>query len=90
VLYRVPLSQVARWPAWELDLLEHYLAREPAPEERLEVSLANFMLMYATVNGKQGAAQKKVIDFLPYLKAWPQPTDGRYNPVDMEVLQELM
>jgi len=90
VLYRRPLSEIARWPAWELDLLEHYLAREPAPEERIEVSLANLMLMYATVNGKQGAAQKKVTDFLPYLKAWPQPADGRYNPVDMEVLQELL
>lgn len=90
MLYRVPLSHVASWPARHLDLLEQYLAREPAPEERLEVALANFMVMYATANGKQGAPQKKVADFLPYLKAWPQPADGRYNPVDMEVLQELL
>ena len=90
VLYRVRLSEVASWPAWEIDLIEHYLAREPAPIERVEVALAHLAAMYHSAHQKQGAPQKKIADFMLYAKAWPAAIDGRYNEIDMQVLQELL
>jgi hypothetical protein len=90
VLYQIPLGQVAAWPAWQLDLLETYLAREPAPVERLEVAIARLTAQFVHANQAPNQPTPKVIDFLPYRQAWPEPTDGRYNETDREVLKELM
>lgn len=71
-------------------MVEHYLAREPAPIERVEVALAHLASMYHSAHQKQGAPQKKISDFMLYAKAWPALIDKRYNEVDMQVLQELL
>lgn len=90
MLYQARLSDVASWPAWELDLLEHYLAREPAPTERVEVALAHLAAMYHSAHLPKGASRKKISDFMLYAKVWPAAADGRYNDLDMQVLQELL
>jgi hypothetical protein len=84
------LHEVASWPAWELSVLEHYLAREPAPVERVEVMLAQLTAYFVKVHQSKGGSERKISDFLPYLKAWPEESDGRYNEVDKQVLAELL
>lgn len=81
---------MAAWPAWQLDLLEHYLAREPAPAERLEVAIARLTAIFVNSKQEKGAPLKRAVDYMSYLKAWPEVVDGRYNETDREVLKELM
>lgn len=65
-----------------------FLAREPAPEQRVEIILARLCAMFATVHGKAGGAPSTAKDFLLYLDAWKESLadDPRYNEVDREVL----
>ena len=53
-------------------MLEHFLAREPTPIERIERMFAGLTAMYHNTHLRQGASAKAADDFLPYLKAWPE------------------
>lgn len=77
------------WPSHDLKLLEHYLAREPAPVERVEVMLAHLTAIFVKAHSSK-SVDPKITDFLLYLKAWPEEADGRYNEVDRQVLAELL
>ena len=81
-------SEVACWPAWELDLLEHYMAVEPHPLTRLEVGLAGLRASYAQVHGRKGTPPPSVLDLLPYHEAWETRlrTQG-YSETDMEIMR---
>lgn len=81
---------MAAWPVWQLDLIEHYLAREPAPVERLEVAIARLTAIFVNSKQQNGTPPKKVTDYMCYLQAWPEVVDSRYNETDREVLKELM
>lgn len=81
---------MAQWPAWELDLLDQYFAREPPVLERMEDILARVASMYATVHGEKGRTPPTPRDFMPHLKAWPSVQDGRYSDIDKEVLAALL
>jgi hypothetical protein len=83
-------SEVARWPAWEVDLLENFLAKEPAAEQRIEVAIAHLTALYVTAHQQKNASPKRITDFMLYLKAWPAESEGQYSDVDREVLQELL
>lgn len=85
----MPLREVASWPAWELDLLEHYLAREPAPLEKLEIAIAHLTAHFVNASFKVNT-QKKTADMLLFRKAWSAVSDDRYNEVDKQVLAELI
>lgn len=80
---------MARWPAWELDLLDQFIKREPAGVDRIEISIARMTAMYAAYHRAGGARLPKVTDFLPYRNAWPVQ-GGRYSDLDREYLQELL
>lgn len=58
--------------------------------DRLEALTARIATMYATVHGEKGRTPPTVRDFLPHLKAWPNPQDGRYSDVDKEVIAALL
>lgn len=78
VLYRRPLSEVLSWPLSHLRLIGDYLAREPAPEERIEIAIAQLTAIYVNSKIKAGSTAKKVIDFLLFrdaFKAKPSQQD---------------
>src|SRR5690606_6954237 len=75
LLFHVWPSEVARRPAWELDLLDHYRAREPAPVTRVEVALARLMAMYANAHKAEGSPDRAIADFMTFSKAWDGITE---------------
>lgn len=74
------------WPAEEVQLLEHYLVKQPAPDERIEIALATLTAIYVNVHMEKGVPQKSARDFLPYLEPWKEVS----SDVDQEVLRALM
>lgn len=92
VLFRCRPSEVARWPDWERDLIEHYLARYPAPEERLEFSIAHLSSIYVSAHQGRNATPPKLTDFLlfkdPFDRA-PRVDMGRYTETDRSLLEAL-
>ena len=79
VLFQVRPSVVAQWPAWELDLLDHYLAREPSPVVRVEVALARLMSIYVNAHQEKGHPPKSPQDFMTFAKAWDGITQEEYQ-----------
>lgn len=92
VLFGRPLHEVACWPAEDVRTLDHYLAKQPAPIERVELAVARFTAIYVNAHLAKGATEKETRDFLPYLDPWPTLTSvdqGRYSPLDLEILKTL-
>lgn len=87
VRFRLPVHEVARWPDWELALLDEFLAKEPAADERIEIALAQLCLLVHRANFQ---GEKDVKDFMPYINAWPNDIQGRYNETDVEVMRAFM
>lgn len=87
MLFGRPLHEIAAWPAWEVRLLEHYLARQPSPSERIERAIAHLSAIYFNGHRAEGSPARTVADFLPYLDPWPDLT--RYTEVDREILSVL-
>lgn len=93
VLYREPLHRVMDWPASEVRLIAAYLAREPAPDERIEIAVAHLSAIYTNAHLQKGSEQKPIADFLLFRKAWTSPhatQDGRYSDSDQKMLASLM
>lgn len=86
MLFRVPPHEVAAWPASELALIEHYLAAQPAPEERIELAVAQLCAMFANVHRRQGSAAIEVSEFLPYRDPFRAVDADRYSDVDRSFL----
>lgn len=84
MLFRRPLREVAAWPAWEVQVLQHYLAKQPAPEERLEVVLANLSAMFFNAHRGPGKQPLSADQFLFYRDPWPV-----YSDVDKQALAAL-
>ncbi len=84
-------SEVLRWPAWELDLVETYLSRQPAPGERVEIAIARLSEMYANSHRGRSDPEFGLRDFLPYLnpewKPLPRFDSARYDDVDRSILE---
>lgn len=89
MLFRCRPSAIARWPAWEVRLVEQFLAKEPDPAFRQETLLATLLSLYLQVHSKEGATVKSAEDFMPHLKAWPE-VGGRYSEADRNVLKALI
>lgn len=88
MLFRRPLHEVAAWPASDVNLLEHYLAKQPAPEERTEIAVATLCTMYRNAHRADGEPPHEVVKFLPYLDPWSQPivSASRYSEVDRSLM----
>jgi hypothetical protein len=89
-LYRKPLHEVAQWPAADIGLLESYLARQPAPEERIDIGIAGLRALLVNYLRAPTARTATVRDFLPYFNPWenvaPSANDARYSDLDREVI----
>lgn len=92
VIFRQRPSEVARWPDWERELVEHYLARNPAPEERLEFAIAHLSSIYVAAHQRRDATAPKLSDFLLFKDAFqsaPRISMGRYTDTDQSILEAL-
>lgn len=91
MLFRRPVHEVATWPAAEMDLIESFLAREPAPDQRVEIAVARMCELFANAWCRSDGPRVSVMDFLPFLDAWKPSllTDPRYSEADREVLRVL-
>jgi len=58
---------VHQLPSWELVFWARYFAKEPPPEERIEILLAQQMAILNNVNSKRRRSAK---DYLPHLGVW--------------------
>lgn len=79
MLFRVRPSEVAAWPAWEIGLLDHFLAREPDPITRVEVAVARLMSIYVNAHQEKGHPPKVPMDFMTFAKAWDGITEEEYQ-----------
>jgi hypothetical protein len=86
-----PPSEVARWPADDVRLLEHYLAKQPAPIERVEIALARLTAEYVNVHRAKGEELKQPTDFMSFRDPWPVPTEPEpdYRKANRGFLQKL-
>lgn len=90
VLFGVRPSEVARWPASELRLVEEFLAVEPSAVDRIEIAIAHLHASYVSVHSRKGATPPKVEAFLPYRKSWKDRALAlRYSEADMEIIKAL-
>lgn len=91
MLFRRPLHEVAQWPAWEVGLLEAFLAESPGPDERIEVAIAHLTAIYVNCHLAKDATPKTIRDFLIFEKRENEPkeVEGRYSEVDLQVLSAL-
>src|SRR5690606_1614665 len=68
-LFRRPLHEVANWPAWHLDLLDEFRAKEPDLLERIELLLAQMTAFYVQTHKRENTPAAKVTDYLPCFDA---------------------
>ncbi len=82
MLFRRPLHEVAAWPDLHLTLLEHYLSRQPAPEERIEVAVATLCALFRNRHRSENEQAFEVEQFMPYRNPWAEAPADRYSEVD--------
>jgi hypothetical protein len=70
VLFRRRPSEVAAWPAWEVRLLEQYLAKQPAAEDRIEIAVARLTATYVNAHLREGTKAVETTDYLAYHDPW--------------------
>lgn len=82
-----------QWPASDVARIAAYLAREPAPEERIEFGLAQLAAIYVNANRGKSSPARKVVDFMPFHNPWksskPAESSGRYSALDLEIMAAL-
>lgn len=75
-------------------MIEHYLSRQPSPEERVEVVVATIATMYRNAHMARGETPAKLTDYLPFLDPdWsersPKVDLARYDEVDQSILKAM-
>lgn len=70
MLFRRRPSEVAAWPAWEVRLLEQYLAKQPAAEDRIEIAIARLTALFINTKLGPGSKQAETTDYLSYRDPW--------------------
>lgn len=82
------------WPVSHVRLIATYLSREPAPDERIELALAQIATMYANSHRPKDRPPAKIVDFLAPRDVWKQaaaePSSDRYSESDRLMLSALM
>lgn len=64
LLLRRPVHELMEMPAWALRGYAQYLAKLPAPDERIEFALANLACMYGNTHRKPGSSPRKLGEFM--------------------------
>lgn len=82
------------WPVSHVLLVSTYLSREPAPDERIEIALAQIATMYANTHRAKDRPPAKIADFLAPRDVWKQvpaeTSSDRYSESDRLMLSALM
>ncbi len=90
LLMRCPLHEVLAWPLWVVHAYADFLAREPLPEERIELGIAQLASLYVGRNRKPGATAPSINDFLLCRDGWQAPVDeSLYSDVDLEIMRQI-
>lgn len=63
-------------------MLAAFLSREPFPEYRQEIGLAQLAAIHVNSNRKKGAAPHKVAEFMPFDDAWKPKEDDEPESLD--------
>ena len=87
---RCPVHEVMRWPLWVVRTYAEFLQREPMPEERIELGIAQLASLYLGRHRNPGAAAPSVTDMLLCRDGWQNPIDeSRYSDVDLEIMRQV-
>lgn len=87
MLFKVRPSVIASWPAWEVRLINAYLQKQPAPEERIEIVLAMLCQLYQNRTRGKEEQPKRVKDYLPFIDPWPD--ESEYTEGELEIMRAL-
>lgn len=85
---RRPLGEVLAWPAAHVDLLLAFTAREPTPDERIELGLAQLSALNFNTN-RGSAAAKSTADFLIAQDWWGEALPAALSDLDHDVRRAL-
>ena len=87
---RRPIHEVLQWPLWVVHTYADFLNREPMPEERIELGIAQLSSLYLGVHRKPGSASPSVSDMLLGRNGWQAQVDeSRYSDVDLEIMRQI-
>lgn len=92
LLMRAPVHEVLTWPLWVVQTYAAFLQREPMPEERAEVGIAQLTAAFGAVHRRAGSPAPRIGDFLLFRDAWADMDardDGRYSDLDLEMMRQL-
>lgn len=85
-----PPSEIARWSADDVDVMQHFLAVEPSPADRVEVAIAQLCSLYVSAHQERGAKPPTIDQFLLFRNAFSVKLDkSRYSDVDLSLMQAL-
>lgn len=84
----MPVSTLIRIvPVWDIQLMAAFLSVEPAPEERIEHSIAQLTAMWVRSKQPEGTEPSPPSDFLMFRKAWDPLAE--LDPNDVGVMNAL-
>lgn len=88
---RRPLHEVMTWPLWVVRTYAEFLAREPMPEERTEIAVAQLTSLFGSVYRQPGSPAPRIADYLLYRDAWADADidESRYSDVDLQIMRQL-
>lgn len=74
----MPLGELLKWPAWQLDAYQAFVQREPPPDQRIEMILAQIATRVFNATRPQGVSAVSFQDFLQPRDLWgsPAPSSG--------------
>lgn len=85
-----PPSEIARWSADDVDVMQHFLAVEPSPVDRVEVAIAQLATLYVSAHQERGAKPPTIDQFLLFRHAFkPVVQEQRYSDVDLSLMKAL-
>ena len=89
LIMRRPVHEVMTWPLWVTRVYAEFLGREPLPEERIELGLAQLTANHAAVHRAPGSPAPRAADFLLARDAWRDAGDG-YTETDLAIMRQLL
>lgn len=90
LIMRRPVHEVMTWPLWVTRVYAEFLGREPLPEERIELGLAQLTANYVAVHRAPGSPAPRPADFLLARDAWRDDAGDGYTETDLAIMRQLL
>ena len=90
LIMRRPVHEVMTWPLWVTRVYAEFLSREPLPEERIELGLAQLTANYVAVHRAPGSPAPRPADFLLARDAWRDDAGDGYTETDLAIMRQLL